>query len=149
METSDIKKNRVGVKSEDEAIFEKSVSLEVTVWQAFSQEELYTHWQEEHSGQKELQGQRTQDGSLLGMITEQPRSQCGQRSDQGASRGLRAQEGTRSQITGHASPGKIEAFPLSLMRSGWRILSTKEAGSDSSITGTVSKTDRWVNKGER
>ena len=105
--------------------------------------------QEEHSGQKELQGQRTQDGSLLGMITEQPRSQCGQRSDQGASRGLRAQEGTRSQITGHASPGKTEAFPLSLMRSGWRILSTKEAGSDSSVTGTVSKTDRWVNKGER
>lgn len=75
------------------------------------------------------------------MVTEQPQSQCGQSSDQAASRGLRAQERTRSQIVGHASPVKTEAFQISLMRSGWRILSTEEAGSDSNVTGTVSKTD--------
>ena len=37
------------------------------------------------------------------------------------------------------------------MRSGWRILSTEEAGSDlglSNITGTVSQTDRWVKRGK-
>ena len=43
---------------------------------------------------------------LVGLVTERPRSQCGQSSDQGVSRGLRAQEGTRSQITGGASPVK-------------------------------------------
>ena len=80
MEINDIKKNRIGVKGEDDAIFYKS-QLGGDVLQAFSQE-------------------------LVGLVTERPRSQCGQSSDQGVSRGLRAQGGTRSQITGGASPVK-------------------------------------------
>ena len=49
MEINDIKKNRIGVKSEDDVIFDKS-QLGGDVLQAFSQEELCKYWQEGRSG---------------------------------------------------------------------------------------------------